>query len=193
MKRNFISLLFLSILLISCHNPKADEYRIHGTVGNDNLEGVLIFLVPLHDQSAAVVDSVVVHDRRFEFSGHDHWMATVRVHNAYCRHYQDLLVVTEPGDIRVTIDSVSSGGGTPQNDSLQAWKERMMVFRQNGQLYSSAQREAMVGHDKEQTEYYRQKVDSLRKDFTDYTHRLAADLGEGALHDFLLKHYPLGK
>lgn len=190
MKRIILPLLLLSSLLMSC-NPAADEYRIHGTVCNDQLEGVLIFLVPLHDQSAAAVDSVEIHDRHFEFAGHDNWMATVRIHKAYCRDYQDLLVVTEPGDINVVIDTISYGGGTPQNDSLQVWKEHMMAYQRNGLKFNRAEHEAMANHDAEQTKFYHLKVDSVRKDFTDYTHRLAANLGEGALHDFLLKLYPL--
>ena len=35
---------------------------------------------------------------------------------------ENLLVITEPGETYVTIGPVSSSRGTPQNDSLQVWK-----------------------------------------------------------------------
>lgn len=192
MKRLLLPLLILSSLLMSC-NHQADEYRIHGTVCNDSLEGVRIFLVPLHDESAAVVDSIEIHDRRFEFKGHNHWMAAVRIHRAYCLSYQDLLVVTEPGDINVVIDTISYGGGTPQNDSLQMWKERTMEYNRASYWLYRAGHEATANNDTLYANFYHHQLDSVRQDYADYTHRLAANLGEGILHDFLLKLYPLSE
>ena len=174
---------------MSC-DRSADEYRIHGTVCNDALEGIRIFLVPLHDQSAEVVDSIEIHNRQFEFRGHDHWMAAVRVHRSCCKDYQDLLVVTEPGDIYVTIDTISTGRGTPQNDSLQVWKEHTQVFRQASILLGRAGHEAVVNNDTLQADIYQHQLDSLRLDYIAFTRRLTRNLGEGILHDFLNRIYP---
>ena len=193
MKRFLIPFLLLSSLLMSCNNSADDEYRIHGTVCTDQLEGVLIFLVPLHDESAAVVDSVEIHDRHFEFTGHDHWMATVRLHRSFRMGCQDLLVVTEPGDINVVIDTISYGGGTPQNDSLQVWKDRTIAYTRFGNMLTRAKHEAMADNDTLNVNFCQHQLDSLRQDYTGFTHRLTSNLGEGILHDFLLRLYPMDK
>ena len=88
-----------------------------------------------------------------------------------------LLVVVEPGDIHVEIDSISSAHGTPQNDSLQMWKQiteahnaRQFALRKDGRVA---------------------EADSLHLAYKRYTRQLAANLREGVLHDFLENLYPL--
>ena len=109
--------LVVIILIDSC---KIDTTcRIHGTVGIEHLNGKRIFLVPLFGpQTAEYVDSVVIKDGKFEFTTDSAKMFKILVDYHYRAGVQQLLVVGEPGDILVNIDSVSSAGGAPQNDSL---------------------------------------------------------------------------
>ncbi len=116
----------LLLILASCGN---DHYRIHGRVTSNELEGIQIFLVPLGHETAADVDSVHIHNHEFQFEGKEHWMCELRLSKYHRDKGQNLLVATESGDIYVTIGPDSSGGGTPQNDSLQVWKE--LTIRQN--------------------------------------------------------------
>jgi hypothetical protein len=190
MKRFILPFLLPAFLLTAC-SPAAEEYRIHGIVYHDGLEGVRIFLVPLHDQRAAVVDSVEIRNRRFAFRGHRHGMAVIRLHRAHRYGYQDLLVVTEPGDIHVVVDTVSHGGGTPQNDSLQAWKELTAEYHRASRRLGRAAQEAMAHGDTLSVGIYRHRLDAVRRAYVASTHRLAAALGEGILHDFLLQRCPL--
>lgn len=164
-----------AFILCSCSN---DEYRIHGRVSSNDLEGVRIFLVPVGHEEKENVDSVLIHNHEFEFKGRKHWMCTVRL-IAHERHKgQDLLVATEPGDIYVTIGPNSTGGGTPQNDSLQVWKDMTIYFNEHfGQLYNSG----MIDEAKAERAAYVKR-----------TQEIALGLGKDSMvGEFLLNMYPL--
>ena len=172
-----ISTALAALLLSSC---SGDQYRIHGRVASNDLEGVQIFLVPLGHENAEFVDSVHIHNHEFFFKGREHWMCELRL-SKYERHKgQNLLVVTEPGDIYVTIGPDSSGGGTPQNDSLQVWKDltiqRNKVF---GPLYDAGMKE---------------QADSVHEAYKERTRAMGLSLGEGSiLGEFLLGLYPVSE
>lgn len=124
MKRIF-SFAVIAILLASCA-PK-NQFRIHGYVSNPNLEGACIFLVPATEPvnlpSKDNLDSTFIKDQKFEFKGEVERLGDLRIEAMRRVGTQNLLVVTEPGDIYVTIGEKSSGYGTAQNDSLNVWKE----------------------------------------------------------------------
>ncbi len=165
----------MAFLLCACGR---DEYRIHGRVVSNELEGVKVFLVPVGHGERENVDSVLIHNHEFEFRGNRHWMCTVRLIAHERAKGQDLLVATEPGDIYVTIGPNSTGGGTPQNDSLQVWKDLTMEHnRIYGGLYDEGRKEeAKVVH----AEYLRR------------TREMALALGEESIAGkFLIEHFPL--
>lgn len=175
MKKALILLFALSAFLSSCGGR--GEYRIHGRVTANDLEGKQIFLVPLGHETAEFVDSVHIHNHEFAFRGKEHWMCEIRLGKYYRDKGQNLLVVTEPGDIYVTIGPDSSGGGTPQNDSLQVWKDltiaRNRVF---GSLYDAGRRA---------------EADSVHNAYKERTRELACNVGEESiLGAFLLNLYP---
>lgn len=166
-------------ILAAC-TPK-NEYRIHGYVTNAELNGVQVFLVPLHDQNPEMVDSVYVKDHHFEFKGHgkmrQEWMADIRMDKRHRFGVENLLVITEPGDIYVTIGSTSSSYGTPQNDSLQVWKDLTLFTNRQ----TSALRQ--MGRDAE--------ADSLRTVYANRSHDMGEAMGpESTLGKFLLGMYP---
>ena len=120
MKKIVFSFLAGTALLASC--SQNNGYVIYGTVSNPDLEGAQVFLVPLENATKETVDSVYIHDQMFEFRGTEERVAEIRI-EMYKRYgNENLLVVTEPGETFVTIGEVSSSRGTPQNDSLQVWK-----------------------------------------------------------------------
>ncbi|MBR5076543.1 MAG: DUF4369 domain-containing protein [Bacteroidales bacterium] len=176
MKRSiFLTVLLGAALLSSCGR---DQYRIHGRVTSNELEGIQVFLVPVGHEEPENVDSVRIHNHEFAFKGDRHWMCTIRLDRHHRDKGQNLLVATEPGDIYVTIGPDSSGGGTPQNDSLQLWKDLTIRFnREWTELVNTGQAEL---------------ADSLRADYLDRTRQLALALGEDSIAGgFLLKMYPL--
>lgn len=171
----FLTVAAAAFLLCACGR---DEYRIHGRVTSNELEGVKIFLVPYGHEERENVDSVLIHNHEFEFKGREHWMCTLRLISHERHKGQNLLVATEPGDIYVTIGPDSRGGGTPQNDSLQVWKDLTMEHnRVFGGLYDEGRKEeAKVVH----AEYLRR------------TREMALALGEESIAGkFLIEHFPL--
>lgn len=171
----FLTVAAAAFLLCACGR---DEYRIHGRVTSNELEGVKIFLVPYGHEERENVDSVLIHNHEFEFRGREHWMCTLRLISHERHKGQNLLVATEPGDIYVTIGPDSRGGGTPQNDSLQVWKDLTMEHnRIYGGLYDEGRKEeAKVVH----AEYLRR------------TREMALALGEESIAGkFLIEHFPL--
>lgn len=177
MKKVLFLLFALSALLLSC-GRRDGEYRIHGRVTANDLEGLQIFLVPLGHETAEFVDSVHIHDHEFFFKGNEHWMCEIRLGKRYRDKGQNLLVATEPGDIYVTIGPDSSGGGTPLNDSLQVWKD--LTIRRNkvfGPLYDAGMKA---------------EADSVHKAYKERTQEMARAVGEDSiLGEFLLGLYPV--
>lgn len=167
----------LAFLLCACGR---DEYRIHGRVVSNELEGVKVFLVPVGHGERENVDSVLIHNHEFEFRGDRHWMCTVRLIAHERSKGQDLLVATEPGDIYVTIGPNSTGGGTPQNDSLQVWKDLTIEKNQRyGELREAGRKDL---------------ADSLLTAYRRRTQNMALALGEESIAGaFLLSMYPLPK
>ena len=125
MKRKYIGLcaLITVTLMAACNSAPLGSCSIHGVGDDDRLNGKQIFLVPLEDDSAEAVDSVYIKDGKFEFATDTCHMAQIVMDYHFRDGVERLLVVTEPGDLNVTIGRVSSSSGTPGNDSLEVWKK----------------------------------------------------------------------
>ena len=176
MKKALFLLAALSAVLIS--SCGRDQYRIHGRVTSNDLEGVQIFLVPLGHETAEYVDSVHIRNHEFFFSGDEQRMCEIRLSKYERDKGQNLLVVTEPGDIYVTIGPDSVGGGTPQNDSLQVWKD--LTIWQN-RLSAELRRNGLDA-----------QADSTFAIYKARTQAMAVATGaESTLGAFLLGLYPL--
>lgn len=98
----------------------------------------MIYLVPLKNPDATNVDSFKIKDGKFEFKGNTERISIIRMAPLYRLEMQELLVVTEKGLIKVSIDSNSVAKGTPQNAALQQWKDKQMQFlRFNNKAFSA--------------------------------------------------------
>ena len=162
MKRILFTLFAGAAMLASC--SQSNEYVIYGTVTNPDLEGAQVFLVPLENPVKETIDSVYIKNQMFEFRGNEEKMADIRIERFKRLGNENLLVITEPGETYVTIGPVSSSRGTPQNDSLQVWKNL--------------------------TKQYYNKVMS-REVYIERTRHMAKKLGtESTLGAFLSKRFP---
>lgn len=123
----------------SCTSKSPDAQTTDITPGNFVIEGTLpanrydsacLYLVPMQGPHPRPVDSVFVNaDGKFRFEGNVEQMAVLRLSMRQRIGVQDLLVCTEPGLTRVVLDSISSCiEGTPQNQILQQWKDRMQQY-----------------------------------------------------------------
>lgn len=150
--------------------------RIHGTIP-EKYNDKQIFLVPLTNDTRWNVDSVYIKDGKFEFESDTLMVAKILVDYHYRFGIQPLLVVVEPGDVKVVIDSISSATGTIQNDSLEKWKK--LTELHNMEV-------SFLRHSGKQT-----AADSVHLAYKQTTRRMADNLKEGPLHDFLKSLYPL--
>ena len=176
MKKTIITLLAGAALLASCAEQEKG-YVIYGTVSNPELEGAQVFLVPLENATKETIDSVYIHNQMFEFRGTEEKMADIRIERYKRYGNENLLVVTEPGETFVTIGQVSSGRGTPQNDSLQVWKNLTEQYYDQLSILMRQKRnlEAM----------------KLRDSYYSRSHQMALNVGvETALGRFLYSRFP---
>ena len=175
MKKVFILAALAAVLLSACGR---DQYRIHGRVTSNDLEGIRVFLVPIGHEEPENVDSLEIHNHEFSFKGREHRMCEIRLHRMHRDKGQNLLVATEPGDIYVTIGPDSHGGGTPQNDSLQVWKDLTLEANR----LSSELRAAGM----------KVEADSIRAVYRERSRAMALAIGEESIVGaFLLSMYPL--
>ena len=176
MKKIIIALIAGTALLASCAEQEKG-YVIYGTVSNPDLEGAQVFLVPLENATKETIDSVYISNQMFEFRGTEEKMADIRIERYKRYGNENLLVVTEPGETFVTIGQVSSSRGTPQNDSLQVWKNLTMQYNQQ---VSSLRRQGR-----------KEEAAALRESYIDRTRRMASNVGKGStLGVFLNSRFP---
>lgn len=176
MKKIVFTLLAGTALLASCAEQDKG-YVIYGTVSNPDLEGAQVFLVPLENPTKETIDSVYISNQMFEFRGTEEKIADVRIERFKRLGNENLLVITEPGETFVTIGQVSSGRGTPQNDSLQVWKNLTMQYNQQ---VSSLRRQGR-----------KEEAAALRESYIDRTRRMASNVGKGStLGVFLNSRFP---
>lgn len=174
--------------LVSCTDSKKasladDEFLITGQLNGNKGDSALLFLVPMEGPHPRPVDSVYVGaDGAFEFRGNVEQMAVLRLAWRQRMGTQELLVVTEPGVTYVTLDSISSAHGTPQNDALQQWKEFREASSRELSRIGSMRRQP--GYDKAEAEAL---TDSLRQAINDYNYDFLKGLGRQTLSVFLMK------
>ena len=176
----------------SCQPKNPNECRIHGTVADEKFEGKRIFLVPFYGPKiATTVDSVEIKDGKFEFTTDSMKLYKLLIDFRFRMGVQPLLVIGEPGDVKVIIDSVSHATGTPQNDSLEKWKVRTEIHnRELGKMRRYILNLQKQG-DTVQAKYIQQRADSFHLVYKNYSRQLAENMKEGILHDFLKNQFPL--
>ena len=161
-----------------------------GTI-NPKFNGKKIFLVPMtRPATMETVDSMVVTDGKFAFTADTCDLRVIRVDYHFRIGVQDLLVITESGDRVVNIDSISSCKGTPQNDSLQAWKERTERFNMECQPFMIDGRNAEKRGDLATAATMQAKLDSIRREYRKESNALGESMKGTSLGDFLLKQFP---
>ncbi len=177
---------FMAFTFMGCEDTKC---HIHGVIP-EKYNGKKIFLVPLTNDTRYNVDSVVIKNGKFDFTSDTLMMAKILVDYHYRLGVEPLLVVVEPGEINVVIDSISSANGTPQNDSLDQWKTRKQQHDFQYTLMSSEIKRLKDSGDSLQGKQLKSQADSFHLAFKNYTRRMAENLKEGSLHDFLGQLYP---
>ena len=193
MRKLFYLLLSFVCTGIVCCTDTKDEYIIKGSTSQLRLDGERVFLVPYGTKAyedSIGVDSVVIKNGKFEFRGHKgEFLARVTMDRRVRYGTQDLLIVTEPGEITVIIDSVSSGKGTPQNDLLQAWK---VLKQEHDKVQWNQSQHIKYLREQGDTVYANALSDSLRvynESYLKLIHDLMRTTGPGTAYDLLRQRY----
>ena len=193
MMKKIIIIIAVAAALACCTSTPKEEGLCHikGTI-NERFEGKKIFLLPaVGPATMETVDSVVITNGKFEFQSEPGEMKIIRIAYRYRIGVEDLLVVMEPGQLEVVIDSISSCKGTPQNDTLQHWKEHTMQHHRSLSPYRIQRKNAEKAGNQAIVEAMTQKIDSLEKVYKKYSRHLTDRLKEGPLYDFLNTRFPL--
>lgn len=187
----FIALAAVT-MMFSCQSANNGKCRINGVVNGEQYEGKRIFLVPMYGpKTAEYVDSMEITNGQFHFEPDSAQMYKILLDYHYRFGLQPLLIVGEPGTIEVIIDSISHATGTPQNDSLEKWKVQTEIHNlQLAKMRKNIADLQMKG-DTVQALYLAQRADSFHLAYKNYTRRMAKNLKEGVLYDFLKEMYPL--
>lgn len=172
-----------------CH----EEYVVKGSTTQSRLNGHRVFIVPYGSptiEDSIGVDSTVIKDGKFEFRGHKgEFLARVTVDRKVRYGTQDLLIITEPGEINVVIDSVSSATGTPQNDALQTWKD---LKEDRDRVHWNQSQHIKYLREQGDTIYANALADSLKnfnEHYLNQIHEIMRSLGSGTAYDLLLQRY----
>ncbi len=167
MKR-ILLLPLLSLVLLSCSESR--PYVINGTLEDAKYNGEYVFLLPLDGVMPRIIDSVLVKEKSFVFTGKadSAQVKIIRMRHLLRLDVQELLVVVEPGNIWVRLDTVSAAGGTPQNEKLQAWKEAKM---QADQTMNLLKRMNQAGVDQETSVRIMEQWEKVQADFKQYNRK----------------------
>lgn len=181
-KKVFFLLLCVASLsiMMSCQSNDKKLCRIHGVMESSRWNGKQIFLVPMFGpQDAEYVDSVVIKDGSFEFVADTTEMKVIRVDYHFRDGAQELLVVSEPGDVYVKIGANSTSHGTPQNDSLQVWKEHIERFNSE---YNALRAQA---HKDGNGNLLMTKGKEIQRELREYNAKMRENMKSGVFYDFL--------
>lgn len=181
MRKLFYIFAIVAMTLTSCNNNN-QEFTIEGEVSDTSCDGAQIFLVPLTEAAThETVDSVVVKDRHFTFKGNKTRICALRMQMPQRANFQELLVYTEPGNIKAFVAQRGSVTGTKNNDLLQAWKTKQETCMQK-------RMEAFVACGKNMEDpVFKQTLDSLKTVMADATYQLLKTSGLNPLTRFLYK------
>lgn len=186
-------ILFVGVLLAlsaSCTDNRQaplepGEFLIEGRLPANRYDSAVLYLVPMQGPHPRPVDSVFVNaDGTFSFRGNVEQMAVLRLDYHHRYGIQELLVVTEPGRTDVVLDSVSSAGGTPQNDALQVWKDHQEQIRSAGVMLNELRKR--VGSDAEE---FIAKCDSVRQEAGEFNYQWLKSIGRKTVSVFVNKMF----
>ena len=184
MVRILVSLVSIVLLAASC--AKDDSYVIEGTLyGGKNFEDQIIYLVPFEGATPENIDSAVIHDGRFRFDGKakEDGVYIIRMRPMMRLFIDELIVIKEPGRIHTMLSQHSSAKGTPQNDSLQSWRE----YKASVDSVMLDVRKQMKKATGEDLEALKRKQDTLKAQF-DAHNRASISVNNNAFGEFLDKY-----
>lgn len=134
--RKFPHFLLFSLLVIICLTScKRTNFTIKGVVPSAK-EGDTVFLQQRKGNFLETVDTCLVHNGTFSFSGYQDSIMPHAI--TYANGEEDYFIpfVIEPGVITIKLDEPFHIGGTPLNERLQAYYSRLYSLQKQLDFYS---------------------------------------------------------
>jgi hypothetical protein len=131
------------------------------------------------------VDSACIRQGAFRFEssiGEGGDVFIIRTRPLLRLDLEELLVIKEPGRLRVRLDSVSSASGTALNDSLQQWKEEKQQY---DALQSRLRKELKTADDAARREYLIARKEQAERDHARYAYHFVMRNRENAAGRFV--------
>lgn len=126
---NSIRIAFIILLILTSCAPKG-SFKVEGRVTDETLNGSKVYLVALDGPISKDVDSTIIVDGsfRFEKKADSLCVKILRVPVRYPNAVEDLVVVTESGNLNAVLSGNSHGEGTRLNNILQEWKDKKRAY-----------------------------------------------------------------
>lgn len=177
MKKTILAVAVLTAA-ISCNS---NIYTINGTISEDLVTKGAV--VTMTDLATEKVDTAQIVDGKFTFTG-DADNTSLRfvqlVTENKMRNMNNTYVIPEAGTITIDLDSTGLVSGTPINDSLVTFQNRMKEM--NDEYMDGYQRiSSMEVSDEEQTEIWQNYQDSMTKAILGYAEQTYNANKENAL------------
>jgi hypothetical protein len=140
MKKIFISIALL-IFVFGC--SKGNMLIISGKT-DVKYDGTKVYLVPLPNPIADIVDSAIIKKGKFVFKkrADSVYISHITVSRKANAPIERLLIVVEPGELNVLLDTISCASGTTLNDKLQGWKDTTVdCFKKMSRAEEKSERE----------------------------------------------------
>jgi thiol-disulfide isomerase/thioredoxin len=140
------SILFVSAILMLASCTEKDEFTIRGElIGADSVSnGKIVYLKVLDEnwKDMSIIDSATIANGAFEFKGLAKEGPTIHFiepAEPIGKAKRPVLLIVEPGQIEVVLDSISTVRGTPSNNSYQALNDKLNALdREMDAIYEQA-------------------------------------------------------
>lgn len=132
-EQHYLLLVILTAFMCAaCQRP---NYQIKGYVQSAK-EGDTVFLQQRKGNVLETIDTSLVHNGTFSFSGYQDSIQPHAITYANEQEYYFVPIVIEPGIITVNLNNPFKIGGTPHNDSLQKYYSSLGNYQKQLDFYT---------------------------------------------------------
>jgi thiol-disulfide isomerase/thioredoxin len=191
MKKVILFLAAIAIIASSC--GEKDAFTIKGKLPNGTYDGQQVYLKTLDANWKDIIsiDTVNIVDGEFFFKGLAKEGATlhfISLDDAPDFMNRPVPVVVEPGEITVSLDSISIVGGTPLNNAFQAFVDKQNAIENEMMTIANLAQDSLLSSEKkaELEKQYNDKDNMITNEIYDF---VKGNIGNQIGVYFLSKNY----
>lgn len=139
--RKILVLSAIAVMLVACQNKS--EYTIHGDIAGEAFEGQQVYFEKWSDSTMTPVDSAVIVDGKFTLQGETDKSSLRFMTIGDKRSNIRTMLMIEPGEIKVSYDSVFHITGSELNKTLTEFEEKQRELNNEMRSISNKYGEAV--------------------------------------------------